>query len=146
MKRWIWPLVVVASGGLVASVGINVAVRRGMLANLGPWEPVLYVGCFLVGFTGFYVTGLHDKSKTLDEYWALMRAVFMSCPQWLRCAVALSWIFGFVSAATSMNLSFTALPDPDAARHLIGLSGGWMMLYSMSLTMLYSAATGRPEA
>lgn len=143
MERWVWPLVVVSALGLLSSSAINGFARLGTLASIGPWETILGVGCLVVAIPGFYVSGLHDKSKELKEYWNLVAAVLGTCPAWLRYPIMAAWLYGGFSAWTSMDLSFGTSSETNLARGLIGLSGVLMMAYSMSLAMLYSSTDER---
>jgi hypothetical protein len=145
MNRWVWPLVIIAAAGLVSSLVLNTLARRGEISTLGSLEAPLFIGCFLAVISGFYLTGLHDKSKTLQQYWKLVRTVLTACPVWLRYAVITLWVYGLLNAVTSIDLSFEPSSDRDVT-NLINLSGGFMMLYSMSLAMLYPSTDPRLKA
>ena len=146
MIRWLWPLVIVAATGLLASSAVNFLARRGIVTELGVWSTLLYIGCFLVAIPGFYFTGLHDKSKTLQQYWNLVRAVLLACPPWLRYTVGAMWVYGFYSMVSSLNVSIGSSSNDDSTNELIMVSGGLMMLYSMSLAMLYPSTKDRLRA
>ena len=143
MNRWLWPLVGVSAIGLVSSSAISFFARQGTLTDIGPWEWVLGLGCFVVAVPGFYMSGLDDKSKGLKEHWNLVVAVLGNCPAWLRYPIIVAWLYGAFSGWTSMDLSFGTSLETDLAPGLVGMSGVLMMVYSMSLAMLYSSADQR---
>jgi len=143
VKRWVWPLVGLSAIGLVASSAINFLARYGTITNVGPWEWILGVGCFVVAIPGFQWSGLQDKSKELKAYGRLVVAVIGSSPAWLRYPIIAAWLYGAFSAWTSMDLSFGTSLETDSTRELVGMSGVLMMVYSMSLAMLYSSAVKR---
>ena len=143
MTRWARPLLTISAAGLLASLAINFFARLGTLTHIGRWESVLFVGCIIVSVSGLYVTDLHDKSKELKEYWKLVGAVLDASPVWLRYTIIVLWLYGLFCTSTSLDLSFGTAEATDAARELVGRSGGLIMFYSMSLAMLYSSTDGR---
>jgi len=143
MNRWLWSFIVVSAIGWISSSAIHFFARHGTLTDIGRWEWALGVGCFIVAIPGFYVSGLHDRTKELKEHWNLVVSVLGTCPPWLRYPIIAAWLFGAFSVWTSIDLSFGTSSETDLARRLVGMSGVLMMEYSMSLAMLYSSADRR---
>ena len=64
----------------------------------------------------------------------------------MRYTVSALWVYGFYSVVTSLNVSFGPSSNDDSTRELVMVSGGLIMLYSMSLAMLYPSTNDRLRA
>ncbi len=139
MNWWVWPLIILSALGLLSSSVINLYARLGRLTDIGQWESVLGIGIFVVFIPGFFVSGLHDKSVGMKEYWKRVVAVLGTCPIWLKYLIIAIWLYGALCAWTAKDWSIPPPLETDFARVLMGTSGIYMGMYAVSLAMLYSS-------
>jgi hypothetical protein len=126
---------VIAAAGFTASAVVHVQALFGIDPAFGKLTWALHIGVFLV----FLPAALETRAFTLprDHWW---HVALRGCPAWMRMLIQGLFIYALINFAVFVYLDW-GRPQRDHEDPLLWrmFSGHWMVFYSSSFAMLYSA-------
>jgi len=137
LRPFIWIFIALSALGLVVSVWVHLAGVMGKRAAPMPFFFLLHVGIFVVFIPALLISQRQVGNVNRKDFW---KVVPKSSPDWMRYMVYFLFAYAAVNFLLYMTkVGFGHAGDPTA-QDWRGFSGHWMVFYSASLAILYSAA------
>ncbi len=130
----------------LALIGLTLSLIAHFLALFGQTLPIenlawgLHIGIFVVWLPTVLISTRMMRGASQKDFWKI---ALRGCPPWMRYAAY--GLFGYailnfvIFMATSTHQKNQTSSEPPPAEIIRGVSGHWMIFYSVSFCVLYSA-------